>query len=330
MDLWKIALAASIILGLSFLPFLSGSLSIAEGSQRDSIKFFQVTEGAYSYEDMKPVFDGKYAGVNSDQAVIGDMMIDSSQYGLTSDNNGCFTNPKVSIDGEEVDKYSLNSAIYEYTSWTDDESSSQEYRSQTFDNGISAVFANPFYMETDVYWGYFQGIESCHGPFNRYEMPVDFDSISNTVEAPETVSEGESFTVDYRFENGWRPLKTNVSTQVCIGDLCRTVEKTGQEVPVGGRTVSLSITPETSGEVSIDADGVVGLDTSSMRFEGVSTDVDGDGDMENPNNHGMIKIGEIEGSQVVDVVPRLESLSLEDLRYNILRWLDFWLPGEVF
>jgi len=330
MDLWKIAVAATIILGLSFLPFLGGSLSIAEGSQRDSIKFFQVTEGAYSYENMKSVFDGKYAGVNSDVAVIDDMRIDSSQYGLTSNENGCFTNPKVTIDGEEVDKYSLNSAIYEYTSWTDDESSSQEYRSQTFDNGISAVFANPFYMESDVYWGYFQGIESCYGPFNRYEMPVDFDSISNSVEAPETVTEGETFTVDYVFENGWRPLKANVSAQVCIGDLCRTVEKNIQEIPVGGGTVSLSVTPESSGEVSVDASGVVGLDTSSIRFEGVSTDVDGDGDMENPNNHEMIKIGEIEGSEIVDVVPRLESLSLGDLRYNVLRWLDFWLPEEFF
>jgi len=330
MDIRQVGLVISVLLILSFLPFLGDNLSIAESSQRDSIKFFQVTEGAYSYENMRSVFDGKYGGVNSDKAQIGSLKIDSTQYGLTSDDNGCFTNPRVTLNGETVDKYSLNDAIYEYTSWTDDESSSGEYRSEEYGNGVKATYANPFYMESDVYWGYFQGIENCHGPFNRYELPVDFESISNTVEAPEKVSEGESFTVDYVFENGWKPLKTDVSAEVCVGDLCRTVEKEDVSVPVGGKTVGLEVTPETSGSVEVEADGEIGLDASKIRLSGVGVDADGDGSMEDPGNVSMIKIGEIEGNQVVEVVPRLESLSFDDLRYNFSRWVDFIWPGELF
>lgn len=312
----KLILISIILISIGFFANSSGFLgSVTQESQVNEIEFFQVTEGAYSYDNLQDMFDKSYSGVHSDSAQIGSLEIDSTQYGEYSGGDGCFQNPQVTLNGDTVDNYDLNNPVLDFTSWVNKEDSSIEYRTETYSNGVEAVYSLPFYMDSVVYWGTYYGIDNCYGPMNRYKMDVDYSSISHEVNVPDQVETGDKVKVTHTFNNEWKPLETDLSTEVCLGNgFCKTLEKDNVEISDNGvREVTQSFIAEASGETDVKVSGSVGLDISSLTLEGVVVDGDGDGVKEDPADLDSIKIGDIEGEGVTQV-----DIASEDVEWSIV------------
>ncbi|MFU1780288.1 hypothetical protein ACM16X_02780 [Haloarcula japonica] len=295
---------------------ITGAFMFSQGSivnSADDITFVQVTDGAYSYDTMRGTFDDSYSGVHSDTARIGEYRISfdpqesGAAYG-SHDTDSCFAVPKVTRNGEAVDDYNLqDNKIIIYSSWAD--RSGSDNRVQQYGD-LEAMFANAFYMENAVYRGTYYGVQTCYGPFNQYNLDVDFDAVSMTAEAPKNVSEGEPVEVDVRFENQWRPLRADIQGEACTSDsLCEEFSREGVEIPEGGRTVTVdAIQPAENftGDISVDVGGRIGLDTEEFTVEGVAVDCDSDGDYEDPSTCSMIQFGELESGKVVNVLTEPE------------------------
>lgn len=305
--------------------------SFAADTQRDSISFVQVTDGAYSYDQLRDVFDTRYAGVHSDTAQIGDIHIDSSMYGRTSDGEGCFVNPQVTRNGQAVDDYNIDDSIDIYPSLSDRESTDNQEGTY---GDLDAEFANPFYMDTQVYLGTFYGVSRCYGPMNRYELAVPFDQISNTVTVPDTAEADEQIAVEYRFSNQWTRLEADLEAEVCIGNqFCRTVSRENASVPVGQSTATVTFTPDASGQVTVDAIGQLGIDPDTYPVEDVAVDCNGDGTRQDPTTCDMITVADIRGGDVVRIRQPPAPVTFADLDATLLAWIDgvidFFTPPEV-
>lgn len=308
-----ILLTPVVLMVLVFAAFTFSQGSIVDSSKQEEITFYHVTDGAYSYDKFQDNFDQNYAGVHGDTARVGnyefilDPQESNAAYGSYG-SDSCFAVPRVERRGQVVDDYSLQeNPIVRYSSWVEKEGT--DNRVQQYGD-IEARFANPFYMENAVAWGTYYGVQQCYGPFNRYNLDVNFDQISMEAEAPENVTEGEPVKVDVRFENGWKPLKADLNGEACISDkYCSEFSKEDVSVPVGGTTVTVEAAKPASnftGEVSVDMGGSLGMDMSSFQTKNVVTDCDGDGTKEDASQCDVVQIAKLEGDQVVNVVPEQE------------------------
>ncbi|QSG08945.1 hypothetical protein HSR122_1554 [Halapricum desulfuricans] len=202
-----------------------------------------------------------------------------------------------------IDDYDLqNNPIVRYSSWVDKDSTDN----RNVDYGdVEARFAVAFYMEEAVHYGTYYGVQQCYGPFNNYVLDVPFDEISMTTDAPENVTEGEPVEVDVRFENDWKPLEADLNGEACISGYCSEFSRENVSIPTGGRTIDVEVAEPVSnftGDVSVDMGGTLGLDMEEFRTENVATDCDGDGEKEDASTCSTVKIADLEGSQVVNVV----------------------------
>lgn len=308
--------------------------TFVESSKQEEITFYHVTDGAYSYDQLQDTFDQSYAGVHGDTARVGDyrFVLDPQEsnaaYGKY-DTDSCFAVPRVERNGQVVDDYSLNgNPIVDYSSWVDKEDS----ENNEADYGdLKAVFAQPLYKESSVWRGSYFGMDACYGPLNRYSIQVPFDGLSMTAEAPENVTEGEQVVVDVRFENGWKPLEADLTGEACISGYCSEFSRSNVSIPVGGRTVSVEAAEPVAnftGEVSVDVGGQLGLDMQEFETENVVTDCDGDGENEDASRCSTVQIAELDGGQLVNVVPAPEeppsdSGFLDGFLQPLIRFLSF-------
>lgn len=288
--------------------FVQGS--IVPDSKVDSISFYHLTDGAYAYDRMQDTFNEEYAGVHGDNARVGDyrFILDPSasnsaygKYGTDS----CFAVPRVERNGQVIDDYSLqNNPIVRYSGWVDKQST--DNRVQQYGE-IEATFAVAFFMEEAVYYGTYYGVEQCYGPFNQYSLTVPFEEISMQSQAPSNVTEGEPVNVDFRFENGWKPLIADLRGEACISDnYCSSFSRENVPVPVGGTTVAVEAADPVSnftGDVSVDFEGTLSLDMERFQAENVVVDCNGDGELQDASECSELKIAELQGDELVNVIP---------------------------
>jgi len=319
-----------VVLVAAAFTFTQGTF--VESSKQEEITFYHVTDGAYSYDQLQDTFDQGYAGVHGDTARVGDyrFVLDPQEsnaaYGKY-DTDSCFAVPRVERNGQVVDEYSLNgNPIVDYSSWVEEDDT--DNHEQSYGN-VEAQFAKPFYKETSVWRGTYFGMDACYGPLNRYSIQVPFEQLSMTADAPENVSEGEQVVVDVRFENGWKRLEADLTGEACISGLCSEFSRSNVSVPVGGRTVSVEAAEPVvnfTGEVSVDVGGQLGLDMREFEAENVVTDCDGDGENEDASRCSTVQIAELDGGQVVNVVPAPEeppsdSGFLDNLLQSLIQFL---------
>lgn len=298
-----------VLLGAAF-TFTQGS--IVPESQVERITFYHITDGAYAYDRLQDTFDDYYAGVHGDNARVGEyrIVLDPFAANAAYGNYGthsCFAVPRVEKNGQVIDDYSLqDNPIIRYSPWVDE--TGTDNRNQQYGD-LEALFAVALYMDNVVHYGNYYGVEQCYGPFNQYSIQVPFDEISMSSEAPVNVTEGESVEVEALFENSWKPLQADIRGESCIGGYCSEFSKSNVSIPVGGRTVTLEVgeaVENFTGEVSVDMGGTLGLDMDEFQTRNVVTDCDGDGVNENASRCSTVKIAELGGDEVVNVIPEPE------------------------